>query len=322
MNAGRKTRIDIKTIKLSLIYVQKNIPNRDRRKTEMTQEYLDLFKLIKDTDGGLLHPIILREDKNGKYELFAGYRRFLVYTNLNMCEEVGYGRIPASIWPPKTSTEEMLLKTITENHVRTDLSSIESLESKIAIVPFFLGCGMTDNSKQNKEMGYKILKLFNSYIRAGAKKVEYIDEIIKLTNCDDPYKQLNMFFDGIGETVRNFYDKASVLMNASPKVLYLLRKKRIAPRHAKSLRTMKSEMDRSKLINRVVAENISYKVLDELIRESNIKNNPLKKRDALIRSAKNVSVILGNQKKDLNEVQYEAIKIHLDEIAASLLEEK
>lgn len=309
-----KASIKVENIKTSLIYPQKNIPNRNRKKTEMSLTYLDLLASIGNTPGGLINPITVRIDSNGKYELFAGFRRFLVYYNMSKSGEAGYETIPASIWPSETTNAKMLSMTISENKVRTDPGNMESLESKIAMVPFFLGCGIPNDSGKNKKMGYEILRLYNSFRRGDGKKVEYIELINKLSGCESPYEGLNNFFDHIGERERTFYDKVRVLISASPEMLWLLRINRISLRHARSLGAMKSDVDRLNLIKRARTENIPNKEFGGLIRESNTRNNPLKRRDNLAGYAKNISLILKNQKKDLTEAEYEKISAHLHRI--------
>lgn len=316
--------VDVKVmpIMLSSIYGQKNIPNRTRREVEQSQAFNDLYNSIKNTPGGLIHPITVREDINGRYELFAGFRRVMAYLELKCSGEKRFETILASVWPPETTDEEMLLMTIAENKERANLSSIKSLEAKIALVPFFLNCGIHGRSKTNKKMGYDILKLYNSFIRGGGNNDEKLKEIIELTGCDNAYEQLDKFFKGINETERNFYDKASVLVNASPEIVDLLYKKRIAMRHAKALRTMKSDTDRETLVEELKNKKIPYKELEARIRESNLKNNPLRRRDALVKYAKNISIILEDKKKDLTEDEHKKIKAYLQEIEETLLGER
>lgn len=318
--------MEIKKIDISSIYLQQSIQNRNENEVAISSPFLELVDSIRKI--GLIHPITVRKNKNGKYELHVGSRRLLAYRQLaieykgyDKCKE--YQTILAIVLPPQTKSEEMFLKNMHENQFRSDQDSVESIEARISAVPFFLECGVEGEIQKNKELGYKILKLYMSYHRSRFKKNENIDKIKKLTNCDDPLKGLDIFFQGIKEEPRTFFDKANVIINASKDIKSLMQTKIISLRTAKSLRAMKSDLDRFKLIQRLLGkEYIPNKKLLAIIKESNAKENPLKKQSELLSYSKNIFVLLEDKKIDLGDKEYKKIKAYLYEIEKTLLGER
>ncbi len=315
--------MEIKKINISSIYLQESMLHRNIDEVEISLPFLELVYSISKI--GLIHPITVREDKDGKYELHVGSRRLLAYKNLEIIyrhEPIKeYQTILATVYPPETKTEDMLVKNIHENKFRSDQDTVENIEAKISAVPFFLKCGREGELKENKILGYKILKLYMSFLRGNFKTNEkYLDEIKKITNCRDPLKGLDKFFEGIKENPRTFFDKVSIIFTAPTPIIFLMQEKTISLRSAKSLSAMKSEEDKIKLIKRLKdKENIPYKELHKIIKESNMKNSPLKNKKELLNYSKNIFLLLENKKIDLEDKEHEKIKAYLAEIEETLL---
>lgn len=310
MSNTRKPIVQIGQINISDIYEQKIIPNRKQDEVIFSVSYLKLVSSIESVKSGLLSPIVVRQDKEGKYELFCGYRRYLAYRGLLQSGDGKYKTILAMVWPPETSNKEMAKQTIHENKVRSNLKSIEAIEQEIATITVYFNCEVSD-VEANKKKGYKILRLYLSYIR-NLKKNVYFDAIINETGYDNPQNVLRDFFDAIGESERSFFDKAREIMEATPEVLTLLREKRISLRHAKALRNLKSGEDRDKIIEKVQKGNISYKEMDALVRESKRRYSPAKNRNEVSKQLENISSLITDINEDISEEKYQMLKGYLE----------
>lgn len=101
----------INEIALNLIYANPNQPRREFDE-EALQELADSISEI-----GIIQPITLREQEDGKYMIIAGERRF------RASQKAGLSTIPAYI--RKASDENVMEMALIENIQRQDLNSIE-----------------------------------------------------------------------------------------------------------------------------------------------------------------------------------------------------
>lgn len=101
----------INEIDLGLIYANPNQPRREFDE-EALQELADSISEI-----GIIQPITLREQEDGKYMIIAGERRF------RASQKAGLRSIPAYI--RKASDENVMEMALIENIQRQDLNSIE-----------------------------------------------------------------------------------------------------------------------------------------------------------------------------------------------------
>lgn len=101
----------INEISLDLIYANPNQPRREFDE-EALQELADSISEI-----GIIQPITLREQEDGKYMIIAGERRF------RASQKAGLRSIPAYI--RKASDENVMEMALIENIQRQDLNSIE-----------------------------------------------------------------------------------------------------------------------------------------------------------------------------------------------------
>ncbi len=101
----------INEIALDLIYANPNQPRREFDE-EALQELADSISEI-----GIIQPITLREQEDGKYMIIAGERRF------RASQKAGLRSIPAYI--RKASDENVMEMALIENIQRQDLNSIE-----------------------------------------------------------------------------------------------------------------------------------------------------------------------------------------------------
>ncbi len=101
----------INEIELSLIHANPNQPRREFDEDAL-QELADSIAEI-----GIIQPITLREQEDGKYMIIAGERRF------RASQKAGLKTIPAYI--RKASDENVMEMALIENIQRQDLNSIE-----------------------------------------------------------------------------------------------------------------------------------------------------------------------------------------------------
>lgn len=113
--------VDLEVVKIS--------PSKYQPRELFKKERLaDLVSSIKEK--GVVQPILVRENTDGKYELIAGERRF------RAVKELGFETIPAII--KKVSSDADLLElSLIENIQREDLNSIEEAHAYQRLIDEF-----------------------------------------------------------------------------------------------------------------------------------------------------------------------------------------
>jgi len=107
----RGTNEELREIDIDLIE-----PNKEQPRTRFDEERLgELTQSIKEN--GIIQPIILRRNKNNKYEIVAGERRW------RAAQKAGFKKIPAVI--REVSDEKLLELALIENIQRHELNSME-----------------------------------------------------------------------------------------------------------------------------------------------------------------------------------------------------
>lgn len=107
----RGTNEELREIDIVLIE-----PNKEQPRTRFDDEKLsELTQSIKEN--GIIQPIILRRNKNNKYEIVAGERRW------RAAQKAGFKKIPAVI--REVSDEKLLELALIENIQRHELNSME-----------------------------------------------------------------------------------------------------------------------------------------------------------------------------------------------------
>jgi len=107
----RGTNEELREIDIDLIE-----PNKEQPRTRFDDEKLgELTQSIKEN--GIIQPIILRRNKNNKYEIVAGERRW------RAAQKAGFKKIPAVI--REVSDEKLLELALIENIQRHELNSME-----------------------------------------------------------------------------------------------------------------------------------------------------------------------------------------------------
>ena len=123
--------IQDKSIDLKLIDIQQNIPNRDEYNVTSSIDFLKLVVSIQTTKG-IIHPILVRDNGTGRFELFIGYRRYLAYKALVQSGHTEFELIPALIHPKETTIQDMILKAAHENDFRKDPRNVALIKSKVS----------------------------------------------------------------------------------------------------------------------------------------------------------------------------------------------
>ncbi|HEX8198214.1 MAG TPA: ParB/RepB/Spo0J family partition protein [Pyrinomonadaceae bacterium] len=107
----RSTNEELREIDIDLIE-----PNKEQPRTRFDVEKLEeLTQSIKEN--GIIQPIILRRNKNNKFEIVAGERRW------RAAQKAGFKKIPAVI--REVSDEKLLELALIENIQRHELNSME-----------------------------------------------------------------------------------------------------------------------------------------------------------------------------------------------------
>ncbi|HEX9928887.1 MAG TPA: ParB/RepB/Spo0J family partition protein [Pyrinomonadaceae bacterium] len=107
----RGTNEELREIDIDLIE-----PNKEQPRTRFDEDRLgELTQSIKEN--GIIQPIILRRNKNNKYEIVAGERRW------RAAQKAGFKKIPAVI--REVSDEKLLELALIENIQRHELNSME-----------------------------------------------------------------------------------------------------------------------------------------------------------------------------------------------------
>lgn len=107
----RGTSEELREIDIDLIE-----PNKEQPRTRFDDEKLgELTQSIKEN--GIIQPIILRRNKNNKFEIVAGERRW------RAAQKAGFKKIPAVI--REVSDEKLLELALIENIQRHELNSME-----------------------------------------------------------------------------------------------------------------------------------------------------------------------------------------------------
>ncbi len=303
-----------KSISLDLIDLQNKIKNRNLDEEGMSE--LNLIKSIQET-GGLIHPVILRENGNGKYELFVGHRRYMAYKMLVTEGNEEYKSIPARIYPKETSDLQMLLMTLNENSKRKDLKKTENIESQLSLLPYFLELeGAKNNGKiKNLDLGYFILKNYISYLRSDNNSDKYITNLKKLTRKSNVIPRMNTYFAMLGTTAKKFYLSYRAYFDVNGDISVLFLEGVIVDRHALAINNMKSEEDKNKLIYRLQkGEKISYGKLESYIRESNAKLSPTKKKNKFILGLEHIIIQIKTKTNSISDDESSQIKMYIEKI--------
>jgi len=302
-------------IPIKNIQAQSSVSNREKEDVQDSAAFIELMSSIRNTKGGLIHPVSLREIEKEKYELFIGYRRFLAYNTLFELDGENYEHIPAFVYPKDTPDTEMLSRTIHENLFRKNLSKAEALESRVSIIPFFLNCGEIGNLQKNRLLGYKILKSYASYSRAENKE-KYFIQLRELTGLDNPIESLSKYFDNISIRPENLLRSAKVILEYGEEIAELFKSQKISERNGSKLGAMKSDSERRAILERIKKEELSYTQLENLIKEANerIKEKKKKRKSPLVVNMTHTIKMIEEAKIIEGTKESEKIREHLMEI--------
>jgi len=315
INYPEKNNVKDILIDVELIYEQKYIVNRHMKNKTFSYELLAMAKSIREI--GLIHPILVRADNVGRYELFVGNRRFQAYKMLLAGEPEKYKYIDARVYPNTTSIKRMSLKNKHENYSRKDPKPSEKIESDISLLPIVLEveAAESNNGTQNFILGFEILKKFDSYIRTKSNKEKYEKLLQEITGQRNIIKNLYDFFDQIGVSPKSFFLSAKVYFTCKNNIIRLFREGMVTNRHAMALQSMRSEEDKKKIILRLEkGEKIGYKLLEKVIRESNAKFSPIKKNNKIIQMGEHIIIKLRRDKGSMSDQQYDEIMMYYEKM--------
>lgn len=164
-----------------------------RKASKEDQELNTLANSIQEN--GLLQPIIVKQQKDNKFKLIAGQRRY------NACNVLNWHSIPAVIIENADELKVLTLSTV-ENLQRVDLNPVEKMEAFNKIYRMYNG----NKEKVAKATGYttqtvnrylKINEGLNPSIKEEVKNeernvsVEVLEELVKKIDTKDQKRYLD-----------------------------------------------------------------------------------------------------------------------------------
>ncbi len=158
---------------------------RTRFEEESLQELATSIKEI-----GIIQPVIVRQNENGKYQLIAGERRF------RAAGMIGMETIPAYI--RKANDQDLLEMALVENIQREDLDAIEIAISYQRLIE---ECRLTQESlsdrvgkKRSTIANYIRLLKLPAEIQLGIKHRQItMGHARSIINIEDPVEQLKLY---------------------------------------------------------------------------------------------------------------------------------
>ncbi|MBD3822943.1 MAG: ParB N-terminal domain-containing protein [Epsilonproteobacteria bacterium] len=307
----------VEKIPLDQIHIQNNYHNRKPEEFIVeTQSFMELLTSIEKTKG-VFQPIVLCKKDDNKYELVAGYRRYLVYKRLVLISEDKelFKSIPSVI---SDFCEDVITKsTITEheNLYRENPSAEENLKRRVSLVPFFLGCGVEGKKEQNFNMGIRLLKLFVSMDRSisEANKNKLEKEIIKLCGCENVIDSFMSFFEHIKHRPRVFFEKTKIF-EYEPSILQLYMEGRL---HEKTPHLLQKVFALSKEDGKEIIAAIKE---EELTKDYSLKRTQeylekLSKDQATTEDElKSVAALVAKKYKKLSKRNQDSVKSYLNKL--------
>ena len=305
--------IQNKSIDLKLIDIQKYIFNRAENDVMSSIDFTRLMMSIRTTKS-IIQPVVVRDTGDGRFVLFAGFRRYLAYKTLVQSGYAEFQLVPALIHPKETTIQDMILKTAHENDFRKDLNNAELIKSKVSMLPLFLDCGKEKDPLHNFILGHKILKLYISFLRNITNVTKYINLLEEITGSNNAISEIEDFFEKILITPKSFFLSSRVLFECSKNIRRLFEKGRITNRHALSIEKLKSEQNKDEIINQLQKEKMTYKEIENFIRESNAQFSPVKKTKKLLQLVEHVSIQIKSREETLTEDEISEIKMYVEKI--------
>ncbi|MCT7973395.1 ParB/RepB/Spo0J family partition protein [Laspinema olomoucense] len=211
----------------------------------------DLIQSVKQY--GILQPILVRPQGEGRYELVAGERRY------RAAKAAGLKQIPVLI--RSLSDIEVLEVALLENLQREDLNPIEETEGILRLLELRL-----------TEPQATILKWFN---QSAHPERGSADNVIH----GEKWQQLVGIFETLGKfTPESFRTNRLPLLNMPEDVKAILRQGQLEYTKARALATVKQPDVRTELLEEAISQGLSLSQIKEKIAAYRLENQSVKTR--------------------------------------------
>lgn len=191
---------------------------------------------------GILMPLLVRPQSDGRYELVAGERRFRAATAAGLAE------VPVTI--RELSDEETFELALLENLQREDLSPVEETEGILELL----------RVKLKREVK-SVISLLN---RAAHPERGSVDNVIH----SEDWEIVEGVFASLGKfTPESFRSNRLPLLSLPEDVLAPLREGRLAYTKGRAIARVKDEKERQKLLAEAIEENLSLSQIKERVAE-------------------------------------------------------
>jgi ParB family chromosome partitioning protein len=239
---AEQTSSDDRHLPISVIIPSKQQPRRYFDPEKLNQ----LAESIKQH--GILEPLLVRPEAQGKYELIAGERRYKAATMLGLTE------VPVVI--RDFNDQEALQVALIENLQREDLNPIEETEGILELAAIRL----------QKDPEYVATLLH----QAAHPERNSVDNVIHT----EEWKLLQEVFDAIGRfTPESFRTNRLPLLKLPSDILEALRGGRIAYTKARAIARVKDEAQRSKLLEVSINKGLSLAQIKEHLAAVEVKTD-------------------------------------------------
>lgn len=233
------TQIETTYITVSISKIQA-LPKQPRR-------YFDeekLAKLVQSVkEHGILEPLLVRPLTQNKYELIAGGRR------LRAAVEAGLTEVP--IVSKQLDDKQALEVALLENLQREDLNPVEEVEAILTLLTIQMNVTAT-----------QIKSILNEAANAKKRNLELTENVSRhLETIENTLAVIGRF------NAESFRTSRLPLLNLPSDVLEVLRQGKIEYTKARAIARIKSEQQRTELLEKAIVQNLSLTKIKELIQQ-------------------------------------------------------
>lgn len=292
---GVEEAVDNSSVAFLIPIEQIVLPHQQPRRYFAPQAMHELVESIKQH--GILQPLLVRPQKDGKYELVAGERRF------QGAKTAQLEFLPAVI--REMTDVEALELALSENLQREDLNPIEETESIVAL----LGLKLNQTTES-------IVALLQS---AAHPEREAVDNVIH----SQEWQSLLEVFNTIGKfSPESFRTNRLPLLKLPIDVMEALRSGVIEYTKAKVIARIKDEALRKSLLSDAIQSNLSLSQIKERLAEiqANMPGNTDKKSSSLKKKIDEAYSKVKKSKVWDNPNQHKRLQKILLELEALLVE--
>ena len=233
------TQIETTSITVPISKIQA-LPKQSRR-------YFDEEKLAKLVQSikehGILEPLLVRPLTQNKYELIAGGRR------LRAAIEAGLTEVP--IVSKQLDDKQALEVALLENLQREDLNPVEEVEAILTLLTIQMNVTATE-----------IKSILNEAANAKKRNLELTGNVSRqLETIENTLAVVGRF------NAESFRTSRLPLLKLPSDVLEVLRQGKIEYTKARAIARIKSEQQRTELLEQAIIQNLSLTKIKELIKE-------------------------------------------------------